>query len=134
MSFSSLTEFDGAELWTVPPPNSININVDGAIFEEVNGFGFGLVARGENGLFIEGRAGFFGGTVAVEVVEDVSIREALSWIKQSSWQQVYLMSDCLVAVQALRSSFSMISLIGDIIKDCKPFLIDLPFVKVYFVK
>uniref|UniRef100_A0A803PSG4 Reverse transcriptase zinc-binding domain-containing protein n=1 Tax=Cannabis sativa TaxID=3483 RepID=A0A803PSG4_CANSA len=44
---------DGNEHWCPPHSDSIKINVDAALFERNQSYGFGLVARTSNGLLIE---------------------------------------------------------------------------------
>ena len=50
------------------------------------------------------------------------------------WHNIILETDCLVAVQALRSPIIMRSWFGDLNSDCKSLLKELPFVKVVFIK
>lgn len=52
----------------------------------------------------------------------MGIREALSWIKDKSLTNVIVETDCLVAIQAIRSSEQMLSYFGRIIERCKTLL------------
>ena len=131
---SGLTAQDGAIVWKPPQNNALKVNVDGAIFDELNGFGLGIVVRNSTGCLVAGRTRFFNGRAPSEVAEALGIHEALSWIKENNSHHISLESDCLVAIQALRSSISMRSWFGDIIDDCKRLLKELPYVNVIFVK
>ncbi|XP_030497624.2 uncharacterized protein LOC115713283 [Cannabis sativa] len=72
---------DGAELWTKPDTNTIKINGDAATFAIENRYGYGMVARNDSGIIIDGKAGCNTGTFTPEVAEIIGIKEALSWIK-----------------------------------------------------
>lgn len=47
------------------------------------------------------------------------IKEALSWIEKMNWPEVVLESDCLVAIQAIRSNTPMRSQFGVIVEGCR---------------
>uniref|UniRef100_A0A803NTF1 RNase H type-1 domain-containing protein n=1 Tax=Cannabis sativa TaxID=3483 RepID=A0A803NTF1_CANSA len=113
---------DGAEQWCVPFGDIIKVNVDAAIFGESHSFGVGMVAHDSHGFLLEGCTQLFQGVVRPEIVEAIGVLEALSWIKRNQWQEVFLETDCLVVVQALRSSVAMLSLFGSIIEECENLL------------
>uniref|UniRef100_A0A803Q7E0 RNase H type-1 domain-containing protein n=1 Tax=Cannabis sativa TaxID=3483 RepID=A0A803Q7E0_CANSA len=98
---SQLAAGDGAEWWRPPVSNGVKVNVDAAVFEGSQGYGFGAVARNEIGYLIEGFTGSYLGVVRPELAEAIGVREALSWIKAKRCQQVTLESDCLLAIQAI---------------------------------
>uniref|UniRef100_A0A803PJ09 Reverse transcriptase domain-containing protein n=1 Tax=Cannabis sativa TaxID=3483 RepID=A0A803PJ09_CANSA len=133
-SWSGLQMGDGAEQWTAPIENSIKINVDAAIFEGANSYGIGLVSRDHHGFLVQGRTDLFVGNATPELAEAIGVREALSWTKENAWQRVVIETNCLVVIQAIRSSVQMISPFGQVISHCKQLIIDLPFVSVLFVK
>uniref|UniRef100_A0A803QQI1 Reverse transcriptase domain-containing protein n=1 Tax=Cannabis sativa TaxID=3483 RepID=A0A803QQI1_CANSA len=133
-SYSAFQAGDGNEHWCPPQTDSIKINVDAALFERNQSYGFGLVARDSNGLLIEGRTTLVYGVVEPVLTEVLGIKETLSWIKEAQWQNVTLESDCLCAVQAIRSSLDMFSTFGLIVKDCKILLASLTNVSISFVK
>uniref|UniRef100_A0A803PJ82 Reverse transcriptase domain-containing protein n=1 Tax=Cannabis sativa TaxID=3483 RepID=A0A803PJ82_CANSA len=120
----------------VEPPvsNGVKVNVDVAVFEGSQGYGFGAVAKNEIGYLIEGVTRSYLGVVRPELVEAIGVREALSWIKAKGWQQVTLESDCLLVIQAIRSPMRMISSFGSVIQECKALLLELGNVLIYFVK
>lgn len=53
------------------------------------------------------------------MVEAITIKEALSWVKQHQWKQVVIESDNLVVVQAIISKVHIVSSFGRIIEDCR---------------
>ncbi|KAM6579929.1 hypothetical protein CsatA_003703 [Cannabis sativa] len=125
---------DGAEQWCVPFGDIIKVNVDAAIFGESHSFGVGMVAHDSHGFLLEGCTQLFQRVVRPEIVEAIGVLEALSWIKRNQWQEVFLETDCLVVVQALRSSVAMLSLFGSIIEECENLLVNLENIVIYFVK
>ena len=130
---SGITLENGAGTWSPPEPGMIKLNVDGAIFDSLEKFGFSLIARDHNDLLIEGQAKLLQGLAQPKLAEAIGIREALSWIKRNPWKKAIVESDCLVAVQAIRSSQIMLSVFGDVINECKALVKDVPLVKVLFV-
>ncbi|XP_074373800.1 uncharacterized protein LOC141714165 [Apium graveolens] len=98
---------DGALSWVRPQGNSIKVTVDVALFADREEYGLGVVARDSDGKVVAARTRCFSGKVAAEFAEALAIKEALSWIKEYDWQEVVLESDCLAAVQAVRSKVEM---------------------------
>ncbi|KAM6584214.1 hypothetical protein CsatB_011216 [Cannabis sativa] len=125
---------DGAEQWQPPHGDSFKVNVDAAIFANTTQFGFGFVVRNSQGLLIEGVTKRFNGSATPEFVEALGVKEALSWIKRNQPTQVILETDCLVFVQALRSSIDMISMFGQVVNDCKALLKELQNVSIFFIR
>ena len=83
-----LTEKDGAEKWMKPSMGKVKINVDAAIFPDQGRFSFACIARNDQGVVIEAITSCKQGTPTPELVEAMSVKEALSWIKAKAWQQV----------------------------------------------
>ncbi|KAM6561917.1 hypothetical protein CsatB_021915 [Cannabis sativa] len=133
-SRTGLMAGDGLDRWCAPNANEIKVNVDASIFEGSHAYGYGIVARNEHGFMIEGLSRLCHGIVRPELAEAIGVREALSWIKDKRWQQVVLETDCLVVVQAIRNPTHMISLFGDVIKECQNLLVNLRGVTISFVK
>ncbi|KAM6562357.1 hypothetical protein CsatB_022355 [Cannabis sativa] len=77
---------DGAESWTRPAENTIKINVDVALFDSDNKYGFKIIARNHLGHLVAARAGCHGRRYAAEIIEAMGIKEALSWVKTNNWQ------------------------------------------------
>uniref|UniRef100_A0A803QRG6 RNase H type-1 domain-containing protein n=1 Tax=Cannabis sativa TaxID=3483 RepID=A0A803QRG6_CANSA len=96
-----------SELWRKPMLNTVKVNVDRAIFEAQNKFGFGCVGRDSNGrlftTFFASRVGL----VKPEIVETIGIKKVLSWIKKKQWANVIIETDALLVVQAIKSSILM---------------------------
>ncbi|XP_074362405.1 uncharacterized protein LOC141702670 [Apium graveolens] len=110
---------DGAFSWVRPQGNSIKVMVDAALFANRKEYGLGVVARDSDGKVVVARTRCFSGKVAAEFAEALAIKEALSWIKEYDWQEVVLESDCLAAVQAVRSKVEMRSSFGLVVEECR---------------
>lgn len=125
---------DGMEHWTAPCSGSIKVNVDAVLFEEEVKFGVGLVVRDERDFLREGCTILLHGKTESVIAEAVGIQEALSWIKAYSGGTAIVETDCLVAVQAIRSNIELGSLFGDIIQECKVLLRELSDVSIIFIR
>uniref|UniRef100_A0A803PJ45 RNase H type-1 domain-containing protein n=1 Tax=Cannabis sativa TaxID=3483 RepID=A0A803PJ45_CANSA len=101
----------GLEHYTELGLNKIKVNVDGALFLSKGWLGVGGVAR-DCGQLLKAFSMSKSGCVDAAIVEIVSIKETLSWIKRKGWMDVQLENDCLVAIQALHSSIYMPSPFG----------------------
>lgn len=130
----SFQEGDGAILWVKPQGETIKVSVDAACFNEVPAFGIGVVARNSAGELIQAFSKSFQGDAAPELAEAIAIREALSWLKNQKWRKVVIESDCLVAVQAIRSRVAMISPFGREIARCRSMLKESQTTMLSFIK
>ncbi|XP_074377686.1 uncharacterized protein LOC141719203 [Apium graveolens] len=124
---------DGVSYWVNPQLNTFKVSVDPAIFEDREEVGFGLVARDSDGRLIEPKAMIHSELVEPVLAETMGLKEALSWIEQMQWPQVTLESDCLVVVQAVRSSAPMRSHFGAFISECRNIMYRLNNVELLFV-
>ncbi|KAM6558367.1 hypothetical protein CsatA_027606 [Cannabis sativa] len=112
----------------------VKINVDEAIFQEQNKFGFGCVTRDTNGMLLEAISASRFGVVKPEIAETIGIKEALSWIERKQWSSVVIETDALVVVQAINSSILMPSQFGLLVGDCRILLSSLNNISLKFVK
>ncbi|XP_030478363.2 uncharacterized protein LOC115695438 [Cannabis sativa] len=133
-SWPFLRAEDVPKHWTVPCGNTIKVNVDATLFNNIESYGLGMVTCDASGLLIQGRTKLLSGMVELIVAEAIGVREVLSWIKDSGWSNVHVETDCLSVVQAIQGSLSMISLFGLVIQDCKNLLASLYNVYISFVK
>uniref|UniRef100_A0A803P370 Reverse transcriptase n=1 Tax=Cannabis sativa TaxID=3483 RepID=A0A803P370_CANSA len=122
-----------SNIWSKPTGNKIMVNVDDAIFEAQQRFGFGCVARNPVGHLLEAISDSRIGMVLPEIVEIIGMKEALSWIKRKGWEDVIIETDSLMVVQALNSSVHMSSYFGLLVEDCRLILSTLKNVLISFV-
>ena len=103
-------------------------------FSKATKYSFAGIVRDHEGNLVEAFSVCRVGSVSLELGEAMGVREALSWIKKRSWQQVEVETDSLLVVQVLMSSMSMVSYFGVVIDDCKALWKDLVSVSICFVK
>ncbi|XP_030477880.1 uncharacterized protein LOC115694918 [Cannabis sativa] len=125
---------NSSDFWTKPADGMIKINVDEATFDANNSFGTGFIVRDFKGAVILASSTFSTGFSNAPFAEIISIKEALSWIKDSNLSNVVIETDCLTAVQALQSRIDMPSMFGIVVKDCKVLLSSLFNVTISHVK
>lgn len=94
----------------------------------------GMIACDHKGELILARSLFKHEYATPVFAEAMAMREALSWIKSNSWNQVIIETDCLVVVQGIRSKVSMQSPFGVVIEECKKLLNDLNEVSLFFIR
>ncbi|CAH9106024.1 unnamed protein product, partial [Cuscuta epithymum] len=104
-----------SSLWQRPGMNWGKVNTDASVRN--GGCGFGWVLRDASGIFLAGGCKTGAGNFTPLEAELISIREALSWLKNWEWNQLEIESDSLQAIQEIRSgtglSYSAL-LAGDI--------------------
>lgn len=64
----------------------------------------------------------------------IAIRKALSWLKGQQWNEVEVESDCLVAIQEIRSKVSMISPFGKVVDSCRCFFRELKTTSLSYIR
>lgn len=82
-SIGVLYPMDGQEHWTTPEENKLKVNVDAALFDRENRFGYGCVARDSTWMLVEVKVGSVVGKTTAMIAEAVGFKEALSWIKRN---------------------------------------------------
>lgn len=120
-----MTHEDGQERWSPPMCNRIKINVDAAIFDSSSCYSYAMVIRNHNGELLEAVSSCKQATITLELAEAVSIKEALSWVKNQGKENVDIESDCLQVIQAIRCSFSNLSYLGKMVQECKQLMNEL---------
>lgn len=121
-------------IWQPPPTGWKTCSVDAAYFENENKSAYGFVLRDDHGNFVAGCGGRLMGALDARVAEMLAFREALSWLKNMAYQDVYVELDSLIVVEAIRSKASDNSYFGTIIADCLEILKYLRSIGVYFIR
>lgn len=99
-----MTRADDMEQWRCPNEGISKVNTDAATFENSSSYSYSRLARDHKGELIEVLATCKQGSIDPAIAEAISVREALSWIKEKAWQLVVVESDCLVIIQAIRQT------------------------------
>ncbi|KAL8110299.1 hypothetical protein AgCh_026140 [Apium graveolens] len=90
-----ITQEDGDEHWNPPPFDSIKINTDATIFQDSDMYSHAFVVQDHNGRLVEAGSKCSRGNLSPDLAEALSIREALSWLKEKEYVNAVLESDCL---------------------------------------
>ncbi|CAN1227370.1 Putative ribonuclease H protein At1g65750 [Linum perenne] len=107
--------------WHPPRPQVVKVNVDGAIFPELQQYGMGAVIRGPNGEFGRMMQQLYDGNMPPREVEAHALREALRWTSMMDLQEVVFEVDSRVVWQAVtkEASNSAPTEFGRIIAECR---------------
>ncbi|XP_055959787.1 uncharacterized protein LOC130014852 [Mercurialis annua] len=98
---AELHEDDGRVRWSPPKIGWLKVNVDAAVFSRNEGIGVGIVVRDWRGSLVQARLVKFHGNYSPRVAEAMGIREALSWLKDSS--NIIIESDAMEVILAIRN-------------------------------
>ncbi|XP_073138172.1 uncharacterized protein [Henckelia pumila] len=120
--------------WRKPPPHFLKCNVDAAIFNDPPRMGFGCLVRDEHGSVVAASHGCIFGISDPTLAKALSIREALSWLKELNLSNLIVESDALLVIQALKNKASDISSLDLIVEDCKSLVSDLHSCSFVFVR
>uniref|UniRef100_A0A803R3Z0 RNase H type-1 domain-containing protein n=1 Tax=Cannabis sativa TaxID=3483 RepID=A0A803R3Z0_CANSA len=112
----------------------LKINTDGMIFAATTQYGTGIVIRDFHGKLIEARSSLHPGACQPAVVEALSVKEALSWLKMRNLSNVLIETDCIAVVQAINSSVALPYVFGLFVQECQSILSILHNVSVCRVK
>lgn len=127
-------EGDGASTWVKPHTNTVKVSFDAVVFSERQEMGVGLIARDSTGNLLQAKAVIHAGHFAPVLAEAMEIKEALSWIAEMQFRSTVIESDCLTAVQAIRSKTSMRSHFGMVIEECRRHIYSTNNISLYFIK
>ncbi|GKV02674.1 hypothetical protein SLEP1_g15072 [Rubroshorea leprosula] len=106
--------------WRPLDMGHVKINIDGAILEQQQSFGIGVVAGDHTSNVVASMAYKGQGAVAAEVAEACTLRKALQWAHDLSFEKIIVESDCANITAAMQSDFlAMNSSLGSIISNSK---------------
>lgn len=105
--------------------DGIKINTNATLFEESGTYSYSMVVRDHYGALVAATIHYKQGMLDPEMAEAFGVKEALSRVKEKAYSEVIIESDCLVLIQAIRSSSVTISYLGRIVKEFKDLLASL---------
>ena len=120
--------------WQKPNEGWFKCNVDAALLNQYNQIGYGCVIRDDQGEFIAARNGVLNGPMNPALAKALSCKEALSWLKNLSYNKVIVELDAQQLVHALQGFQEDLSYFGSIVEDCKILSKDLGDCTFVFVK
>ncbi|XP_031091124.1 uncharacterized protein LOC115996122 [Ipomoea triloba] len=104
--------------WCRPERGRLKLNTDVALHHENNLMGLGWVLRDDDGRFLASKNVCMPGRFTVTEAEAFSLREALSWLKDSGMGSVDVEMDSQIVYNALHKP-SFISAFGMLVDDVK---------------
>ena len=120
--------------WSPSRMEYIKCNIDGAIFVERGLIQMSLIIRDHKGQFLAAKMVCDKGPVDAIVVEALSCRKALQWLKENGHHKVIVESDGLLLVSAVNSSACYLSPVGLVFNDCKELLQVIPDSSLIFTR
>lgn len=114
----------GSRQWIKPPEGVLKCNVDAFVSVHSSFFGFGCVMRNSFGVVLVVVHGNLVEKFDPSFAEAISVREALSWLKNLDYPNIIMESDALVVVDALNNSEPDSSCFGIVDDDCKILAMD----------
>ena len=124
---------DGDVVWSKPLPGMLKLNVDAVLFSDEGATGLGWILRDSHGCFLKACSIHLFGLLNSGEAEAVSIREALSWLRQQALDNVLLETDAKQVVDLIRKPDSS-SALGLVVDDCISLLKHFGNVSVRFVR
>jgi hypothetical protein len=108
-----------ANRWTPPPPGTVLINSDAALFEDTKSMGAGVVIRDHRGQCIGACRQHLQGFSSPEFAEPLALLRAVSLAREKELDKVIFATDCLSLVQRLHSSTLDRSQVGILVGEIK---------------
>ncbi|XP_074327738.1 uncharacterized protein LOC141665650 [Apium graveolens] len=103
--------------WEKPQQNWVKINIDAALFEDIGYVGMGSIVRGADGQFLLAHSVRREGMVPPREAEALSLKEALSWLKDKDFRRCIFETDSQVLAKAYNSVTGR-SYFATIVRDC----------------
>jgi ribonuclease HI len=131
---SSTARVTSFETWAKPETDFLKCNVDASFSSAPRFSGYGCVVRNDSGTFVSCMHGPLQGASSPYMAEALSVREALSWLKNNQVTNVIVESDCLNVISALNKSKSDSSHLGLVLNDCRTLAMGFNHCKFCFAK
>ncbi|KAM1739235.1 hypothetical protein ACFX11_014976 [Malus domestica] len=98
------------------------MNIDGSWSDVKKKAGFGVVIRGDRGVFVAAKCGMLEDVFSPIQAKAMAIKDSMLWAMQMGIQKLVLKTDSLQIVEALRDSSLNMSAVGQIVEDIKVLL------------
>ena len=105
--------------WEPPPTDWIKVNFDGAVFQDRNEAGLGVIIRNGHGLVMAALTQTIPLPTSVEMVEVLATRRALIYAWELSFDHIILEGDLNIAIRAMSSDIFSAASFGHILSDIK---------------
>ena len=105
--------------WEPPPMNWLKINFDGAVFQDRNEAGLGVIIRNDHGLVMAALTQIILLPTSVEMVKVLAARRALIYAWELSFDHIILEGDSDIAICAMSSDVFSAASFSHILSDIK---------------
>ena len=108
--------------WSLPPPNCLKLNFDGAIFPELGKAGLGVVVHDCQGNVIASVLKQTPLPFSSDIVEAMAVARALVFAQELGITEFVLEGDSVVVINSLRSKEASFSSFGHLLELAKSML------------
>lgn len=116
--------------WTRPPENYVKCNVDAGLFTNQGKIGSGMLLRDYHGTFLAAKSCWQRCSVLEPfLAEAISLREALSWLKDLCVHSILIESDSLSVVSTIKRGRIDDTMFGMLIADFVKLIKEIPCCK-----
>ena len=105
--------------WEPPPTDWFKINFDGAVSQEMDEAGLGIIIRNDHGLIMTALTQVIPLLTSVEMVEVLVARRALIFALELSFDHIILEGDSNIAIRAMMCDSYSAASFGHILSDIK---------------
>nr|KYP69497.1 hypothetical protein KK1_008688 [Cajanus cajan] len=109
-------------------------NTDAAIFKDTNSYSFTFCLRDNHGRFKAATTGWYHGLSPPHEAEAIACIEAMSWLTNSSYENVQVELDCKTVVDDLHGSNQLLSEYGLLIQKGRSILASHKNLSVRFIR
>lgn len=120
----SMNNVDTSLTWSRPPEGTIKCNVDVASFNNNSIMGYGICFRNSSGVLILGKSGYYYSFTTVLEAETIGLLEAIKEAISTGMQAIRFETDCKSIPDALSVNNIPQNEFGDLISQCKSFLLN----------
>ena len=110
---------NGGNRWRALQASFVKVNFDGAVFDDANKSGVGVVIRDSYGAVLASCSKKIFRAYKAEVTEALAVGKALSFAHELGFQNVILEGDALGLIQALKSQEQNLCPLGLLVEDVK---------------
>ncbi|XP_065619309.1 uncharacterized protein LOC136063207 [Quercus suber] len=110
---------NGGYRWRAPQAGFVKVNFDGAVFDDANKSGVGVVIRDSYGAVLASCSEKILQAYKAELTEALAAWKALSFAHELGFQNVILEGDALHLIQALKSQEQSLCALGLLVEDVK---------------
>ena len=105
------------DVWKPPPQSVFKLNLDAAIFMELDRYGFGAIIRNDKREAMTAMSAKGPAVSSSDEAEMLACRKAIEFAADAGFSELVIEGDNANVIQAISSSIANLSLIGNVIED-----------------